>query len=325
MRFERATLIYNPMSGRRRRARERLVEGARKTLLRWIPRVDAVATQGPGDATRLARQAVADGADLICACGGDGTNNEALAGMAGASVPLLALPAGTANVLAEETGLEMDAEGTAAMLPGLAPYAVRLGTVHYQKPEPGSRYFLLMCGTGVDASIVYHLDASLKQRLGQGAYFLGSLEQLQRPFEPFLIRAGGRQYEGTFALASKSRRYGGKLVVTPGAHLLSDQFQVTIFHSDSPLRYVGYLAQVATQTLDRLPGVTLLHADRVEIEPIAGKEVHIEVDGELAGRIPAVVEMAPETVTLLLPPAYARRREEAAGLASSSLPAGGDG
>jgi YegS/Rv2252/BmrU family lipid kinase len=272
-----------------------------------VERVEMRATSARGDATVLAREAVAADCDLIVACGGDGTFNEVIRGMAGSSAALLTLPAGTANVLAEEVGFPMDAEKVAALLPDLTPFPVRLGAVRYERPQAGCRHFLLMCGAGVDASIVYHLDSKLKPYLGQAAYFLGSLEQLQRKFEPFQIRIDGREYQCTFALMSKSRRYGGKLIIASHAHLLEEEFEVVVFEGDSPLRYVAYLAQIATGTLDQFEDVSFHKARRVELSVSGESRVYIQVDGEFAGRLPAVVEAAPETLTLLIPPAYAKR------------------
>ena len=310
MDFRHAVLIYNPASGRRRNVREKKVERAREVLSQWISRVDAAPTARRGHATQLAERAASNGADLLVACGGDGTINEVAAGMVGSKVPLLTLPAGTANVLAEEVDFPLSPEKTAALLPSLVPAEVPYGVVRYQNPEPGARHFLLMCGVGVDASIVYHLNTRLKTYIGQGAYWLGSLEQLQRKFEPFQIRLGDETYDSTFALISKSRRYGGRLVLAPNAHLLADEFQVVIFHGDSPLRYVGYLAQIATQTLDQFPDVSFHHTRRVELLS-QGERVYIEVDGEFAGRLPAVVEIAPQPITLMLPAEYAASRPAA--------------
>ena len=308
MQFRHAVLIYNPASGRRRSAREKKVDAARDVLSQWIPRVESVPTSQRGHATQLSRQALQDGADLVVACGGDGTINEVVAGMIESDVPLLTLPAGTANVLAEEIDLPLSPDSTAALLPSLVAERVPCGVVHYETPEPGSRRFLLMCGVGVDASIVYHLNTKLKSHIGQGAYWLGSLEQLQRKFEPFQIRIGDETYDSTFALISKSRRYGGRLVIAPDAHLLADEFQVVIFHGESPLRYVGYLAQIATQTLDQFPDVSFHHTNRVELLNHEGRRVYIAVDGEFAGRLPAVVEISRHPITLLLPAEYAASR-----------------
>ena len=192
MKFRQASLIYNPASGRKRTSRQKKVEQAREILLPWIDQVDLTPTSRRGDATRLASEAVVAGCDLVIACGGDGTINEVAGGLAGSDIPLFPLPAGTANVLAEETGLPMDPRGAAAEFPSLAAERVPLGVVHYSNPRPGSRHFLLMCGAGVDASIVYHLDTRLKDYMGQGAYWVGSIEQLQRKFESFEIRMNGK-------------------------------------------------------------------------------------------------------------------------------------
>jgi YegS/Rv2252/BmrU family lipid kinase len=319
MEFGYASIIYNPMSGQRRSARQRQVRQALEGLRRWVRRVEVHATSRPGEASRIAAQAVGNGSDLIAACGGDGTINEVVSGMVGSSASLLALPSGTANVLADETGLPMSPERAVAEFPNLQPYRVPLGLVHFEKPRPGSRYFLLMCGVGVDASVVYNVDVKLKAVIGQGAYWLGSLGRLQRPFEPFLVRVNGHEKQVTLAVISKSRRYGGGLILTPEAHLLSEQFQVVLFEGNSPLRYIGYLARLAMNSLHRFPDVHYWHTTRVEFEPLAQPKIHIEVDGELAGQIPGAVEMTNESLSVLMPPAYAERA------ANGSLSAAGAG
>ena len=78
--------------------------------------VDSIATSGPGHAGEIARRAVDRGADLILVAGGDGTINEAVNGMVHSDVPLGILPAGTANVLANELGTGKTMERAAAVL-----------------------------------------------------------------------------------------------------------------------------------------------------------------------------------------------------------------
>lgn len=305
MRYRRAVLIYNPVSGRRSLFREAKIKEAREALTRWIPEVDRIATECPGDASRLAREAVEAGCDLIAACGGDGTINEVIGGMAGSDATLLPLPAGTANVLAGVADLPTRPDLTAALLPELTTYEVPLGRVRTEGEKGAERLFLLMCGIGVDAGIIYNLDTRLKAYLGEGAYWLGSLDQLHRKLEPFTVRLDGETHEATFVLVSKSRYYGGGLEITPNAELLAAEFEVAIFHGRSPLRYVGYLAQLAARRLDSFPDVTFCRAKRVEASPLDAPAVYIEVDGELAGRVPAVVDIAPEKLKLLLPRDFA--------------------
>ena len=307
MSYRRAALIYNPVSGRRLPFREAKIEQALEALARLIPEVDRMATEGRGDASRLAREAVESGCDLIAACGGDGTINEVIGGMAGSAATLLPLPAGTANVLAGVADLPTRPDLAAALLPELTTYEVPLGRVRTEGEQAAERLFLLMCGIGVDAGIIYNLDTRLKAYLGEGAYWLGSLDQLHRKLEPFAVYLDGETHEATFVLLSKSRYYAGGLEITPNAELLAGEFEVAIFHGRSPLRYVGYLAQLAARRLDSFPDVTFCRAKRVEASPLDSSAVYIEVDGELAGRLPAVVDIAAQKLKLLLPPDFAEK------------------
>ena len=51
------------------------------------------------------QEAMAAGADLIAAYGGDGTALDVANGMAGSDIPMAILPGGTANVMAKELGV----------------------------------------------------------------------------------------------------------------------------------------------------------------------------------------------------------------------------
>ncbi|HEY0832889.1 MAG TPA: acylglycerol kinase family protein, partial [Azospirillum sp.] len=111
----RFLVIHNPVAGPRRARRLRAV--IEVLTQRFGAEVRVQATSGRGDAEAMAR-AVAPGAwDALAVAGGDGTINEAVNGLAArgaeaAPVPLGIVPLGTANVLAHELGLPLDAVGT---------------------------------------------------------------------------------------------------------------------------------------------------------------------------------------------------------------------
>src|SRR5687768_4666033 len=86
-RFTRAVLIFNPAARRMQAQRGRLLERVLAGLAAEGLNVQVTPTTGPGDATRLAREAVAARSDLLVACGGDGTVNEVVGGAAGSGVP----------------------------------------------------------------------------------------------------------------------------------------------------------------------------------------------------------------------------------------------
>src|ERR1700752_4796564 len=70
--------------------------------------VDAIDTEARGHATELCREAAAAGYDVVGACGGDGTVNEAANGPAGSDTPLTCLPGGRTNVYCRQLGIPTD-------------------------------------------------------------------------------------------------------------------------------------------------------------------------------------------------------------------------
>ena len=146
-----------------------------------------VPTQGPGTAGAIARHSIADGAELILAAGGDGTINEIAEGVALSDVPLGILPAGTANVLANEMGLGSSIVGAAARLAECIPTRISIGRLQCVNGSPQTRLFLLMAGIGLDARVVYNINLPLKARLGKLAYWVGGFSLVGRALDPVLI------------------------------------------------------------------------------------------------------------------------------------------
>ena len=88
-----AVLIYNPTSGRKRHRRFVEIEQAARLLKDDGIATEIAPTQGPNSATQIARQAVEQRRGMVIACGGDGTINEIINGLAGSQVPMALLPA----------------------------------------------------------------------------------------------------------------------------------------------------------------------------------------------------------------------------------------
>jgi diacylglycerol kinase (ATP) len=120
-------LIYNPRAGRILRSGGELIRKTETALREAGHNLTLAPTTGPRTAGAIARAQIARGADLIVVAGGDGTINEALDGIAGASVPLGILPAGTANVLATEMKLGRDPAAAARKLHQWTPRSVAIG------------------------------------------------------------------------------------------------------------------------------------------------------------------------------------------------------
>jgi YegS/Rv2252/BmrU family lipid kinase len=308
--YRRAILIYNPRAGRFVRGGAALLDEAYAALLSNGLAVELRPTTGPRAATGMALRAIEEGADLVIAAGGDGTVNEVVEGLAGSAVPLAVLPAGTANVLAMETGMGSDVVKAASRLSDCVPCRISVGRI--TAAEQNTRHFLLMAGAGLDAHIVYHLDAALKSRTGKFAYWVGGMKVIGRELPEFLVSANGDSYSCSFALVSKVRNYGGDFQIACDANLLDDCFEVVLFQGSTSLRYLKYLAGVAVRRVAGMRGVTVLRATRVELSCPEDARIYVQIDGEFAGRLPATVEVAPDALTLLLPQAYISGRRRVA-------------
>src|SRR5947208_10849455 len=122
--------------------------------------------------------------------------------MAHSQTPLAALPGGTANVLAVETSLGLNLERAAEGLKELRPRRISIGHVTCDGGQV-SRHFLLMAGIGLDAHIVYRVNAALKSRTGKFAYWIAGWSLVGRRLAEFEVEVDGEKRTCSFALVSK--------------------------------------------------------------------------------------------------------------------------
>jgi diacylglycerol kinase (ATP) len=296
-------VIYNPRAGKVIRSGGALIQRAVEILKQEGHSVTAAPTTGPNIAGAMARAHIAGGADLIVVAGGDGTINETAEGMIGGPVPLAILPAGTANVLATEMKLGGNLEKVARRLGELRPRRISVGHVTCDGGKV-SRHFLLMAGVGLDAHVVYRVNAALKAKTGKFAYWVAGWSLLGKRLAEFDVEIAGKKRKCSFALLSKVRNYGGDFEIARSVTLLHDQFEVILFEGGASARYVKYFAGMALNRLSGMSGVTVVRADQVTISSADGRPAHLQIDGELGGTLPAEIRIVPDALTLLVPEGY---------------------
>lgn len=137
----------------------------------------------------LARAAVADGARLVLAAGGDGTVQAVACGLAGSGVPLGVVPLGTGNLLARNLGLPLDRGDAVAVALGGRDRLIDLGSVQFDEQPP--THFAVMAGLGFDAEMMSDAPAGLKSAVGWPAYVVSGLQHLRdRPHAVELLLDG---------------------------------------------------------------------------------------------------------------------------------------
>jgi YegS/Rv2252/BmrU family lipid kinase len=284
-------VIGNPAAGSSGRS---IIRSAAGLLRRHARRVEIGMTRARGEAERLCREAVASGADLVVAAGGDGTINEVVNGLAGSGATLGVVPLGTANVLALETGIPLDPEAACRLILTGRPRAVHPGLA-------GDRRFLLMAGAGFDAEVVYRTADAWKRTIGKGAYILAGFWTLLSSRGPDLevIADGQPPLRGSGIIIGKARFYGGRYSVTPGARLHEPLLEVCLFLGRGRLRRAGYAWGVTRGTHTGYRDVRLFKTARLYVAS-AGR-THVHADGDLFGTLPMEFRVAPETLNIILP------------------------
>jgi diacylglycerol kinase (ATP) len=259
----------------------------------------------------------------VLACGGDGTLNEVVNGLAGSQVPLALLPAGTANVLAKELGLPWHIEKSAALVARSGFRRIALGLVTNQKSRanappagptngspaasakyPRGRYFLSVAGAGPDGAIVYSVHAGLKKGAGTLAYWAEGMRQLaQYDFPQFRAIAGGKTIDATLIVVGRTKNYGGPFRITTEADLYSDSFELMVCTTRSRFIYLAYLSLLCAGRLRSARHAHFLQASSVRCEPLdPASPARVQVDGESAGALPAEFRIVPDALTLAVPP-----------------------
>ena len=306
--MKNATLIYNPIAGRKPQRREREIRKAAAALEDAGIAVQLAPTTGPGAAEELAR-AASRGGELILVCGGDGTINEVINGMTPSPATLGILPGGTANIIARELGLPKSPVEAARRLRFWSPRRVALGQVSWfdaaagKAPQPRQRYFLSVAGAGFDAHVVYKLATTFKLAWGVPAYAWEALRQaLRYSFPPFVCKVDGQPYQTTFVVIQRTKRYGGPLRLTPNAEFFEPRFGLCLFSGRRVTRMIAYAMAALARQHHRLRDVQMLQGRQVVCEAAEpGTRIHFELDGELAGALPATFEVVPEALSLLVP------------------------
>jgi YegS/Rv2252/BmrU family lipid kinase len=301
-----ALLIHNPNAGNGGGGRDRQIDAARRIFSSNGIETQLAETRGPGDATEIAHRASAEGRQLVIACGGDGTLNEIVNGLAtqqnGHRVPLALLPGGTANILAKELGLPWDIPRAAERLVHGQIKEIALGLATPLEQPGKKRYFLSVAGAGPDGIMVYSLDLDLKAKIGILAYWWQGARAIFRyKFPRFRILTGDQQFDASLVVVGRTKNYGGPFKITTRANLYEDKFEVMAVTTQSGLRYLSYLPTLWLGGLHKTRGVFFWMADKLVCEPLDKNPVYAQIDGEPLARLPVEFKIVPRALKLLVP------------------------
>lgn len=212
--------IWNPASGSapsEDELRDALGEG-----------IELLATTEDDPGEGQAEQAMARGAELVVACGGDGTVRAVLDPVARGGVTLGLVPLGTGNLLGSNLGIPSGLDGIGDLV-DRAVRTIDLGSVEGEA-------FAVMAGTGFDASMMRDADTALKARIGTPAYVLAALKHLRDPMVGTTIAVDGSEwYRGRSAmvLVGNFGVISGGVTVFPDASPDDGELDVMVLATDA--------------------------------------------------------------------------------------------
>ncbi len=286
-------LIVNPHSGHRPGDAELTAAAAWLEGRGWV--VDRVKTERPGHACELAREAAAQAYDAVLVCGGDGSINEVVNGIAGTDTALGLIPTGTVNIWARETGIPINVLAAARTLDEGVRRRVDLGLAN-------GRYFLMLLSVGVDSTAVAAVTPVMKRRWGRFAYFVAGLSDLFRHGgRRMIITADNERFSGTtlVAIAGNSRLYGGVLLPTYRARIDDGLLDLCLYGGQRWHDVARHGAVTLLRRHDRAADVVYRQVKRIRIE--TESPVAVQTDGEAAGMTPVQIEVVPAALTVIVP------------------------
>lgn len=272
-------------------------------LLQEKSDVTVFETQYPNHAKELAAQAVALNFEIILAAGGDGTLHQVLNGIltAGASeLPSLGIiPLGTGNDFAKLCGFKPGGNNISGLLELNKPIPTDIGKISCinENGEPVTEYFINACSIGMGPDVVKRLQNS-DRALGPLLTYLKAIIATfftHQP-QPLSVDAIHWQWSGNvrvFAVAN-GVSFGNSMYIAPDARPDDELLNTFLVGEVRLLKFLGLLQKIKTKT--KINSRQIEYNSCTSLKLTSGETTLIEAEGELAGRLPAKIEVLPRMI-----------------------------
>jgi YegS/Rv2252/BmrU family lipid kinase len=272
----RVAVIINPISGTGGRlhvARDRAELAASVIASRGYDS-QIFMTERPGHGRELAAAALAQGASLVLAWGGDGTVNEVGSALAFRDATLAIVPSGSGNGLARELRIPFDPVRAIDV-------ALRGRERRIDAGELDGRLFFNVAGIGLDARVAHRFASNGLVRRGFRRYAAITVHELftYKPDYHTIVTDGRTLQARTLLIAiANSRQYGNGALIAPEAQLDDGRLDVVVVPARSPLAALAQIPRMFSGRIATVPGVTMSSA--VDIRVTSRQPVLYHVDGE---------------------------------------------
>lgn len=250
-------------------------------------------TERPGHGTEIASELSSDKDVLaVVSVGGDGTAGEVAAGLTGTGKPMGIIPAGTGNDFIKSVNIPNDPDKAMEILLTGKQDRIDTGVVN-------DHFFLNVCGTGFDVTVLDYAEAEKKKHRGLTPYLLGLIKAIfhYRSVRLNLI-ADGEKEEGQFLVCSvaNGRFIGGGIPICPKADIGDGLLDLVLIRDVHRWQIPFYLPGLM---LSRDLKFRITRHRRVSEVIVEGKELRINIDGDIISMSRADFRIHPGSLILI--------------------------
>jgi YegS/Rv2252/BmrU family lipid kinase len=252
----------------------------------------------------LARDAVAGGAQLVVAVGGDGTLNEVVNGVAGRAVELATIPIGTGMDFGRTYGIPTRFEDAVRVALAGSTRTIDAGRVAYRTwaGDEAERWFANVGSVGMSGAVAQRANGMSKALGGKVTFFYA----LTRVFLEWrntevTVRLDGSERNGRMhdVIVANGVWHGGGMMLAPDAAPDDGVFDVVLIGDVGKLDFLTTAPKIYKGKHVHHPKVEVLRSARVEVD--APVRLPIEVEGEQVGTTPATFAVVPAALRVRVP------------------------
>ncbi|MSR99074.1 diacylglycerol kinase family lipid kinase [Arthrobacter sp. BL-252-APC-1A] len=282
---QRVAMVINPIKAQAAEAGAALEAACE--MAGWEPPLILETTvDSPG--FNQAKEALAAGADVVLAAGGDGTVREVARALAHSRAAMGLLPLGTGNLLARNLGVAVNdlAGSIQAALHG-NERRIDMGRMELDNSHTGIRSasnFLVMGGIGLDAEVIAATRDDLKRRVGWLAYSEAGVRLMPGPRRRMRLQLDDglpKTRKVRSVLFANTGKLPAGIDFIPTAAMDDGMLDIVVLTPRTVLGWLAVAGKVVTRNRRELSLIEYTRARKVTVsteEPII-----TQLDGDLTG------------------------------------------
>ncbi len=289
-------VVINPVAGL---SQLEIVRRKLQTALqeRGIP-CEIYETTGKDNLRNIVREKVRQGFKLFISAGGDGTLSSVIDGLAGRQIPLVIIPTGTWNTVAQIMNVPLQIDQAVELL--FQEHTVR--TV--DALQVGQGFYMLSVSAGVGSRTMEDVKRHDKRRFGKLVDLWKGLTQLMKfRAYPFEVRIDGKpaRFRASELMVANSASVGLKVIqVDSGIHMDDGRMNVCRIYANSLSDYFKLAVSMLRGDKQHKWNVLCVEATK-EVEIRSREQLPVQGDGDVIGHLPVTVKILPKAVHIVVP------------------------